>query len=285
MRGFPLTAEIAILVLLAAFLHAGWNALVKTAADRLLIISAVAFAQCLTGLLVIPFVPAPDPASWPAIACSTLFHYLYYTFLYHAYRFGDLSQVYPLARGLSPLLVAMGAAIFGREFLSLPAIIGVIITSTGIASIAFFQKSSLKENPAALFFAIGTGVIIAGYTVADGIGVRSSGSPFGYIAWLFFLELPVVLFVYHRRRGKMVKLLRRDWKQFVGTGVSSVIAYGIVIFAVNYAPMAAVSALRESSVIMAALIGTVFLGEQPWTQRVAAAVVVAGGVAMITGGG
>ena len=275
--------EIAILVLLAAFLHAGWNALVKTASDRLLIISAVAFFQCLTGILVIPFVPAPDSASWPAIVASTVFHYLYYTFLYHAYRFGDLSQVYPLARGIAPVLVAIGAALFGREVLSPTAIMGVVITSIGIASIAFFQKSPLRQNPAALFFAIGTGAIIAGYTVSDGIGVRLSDSPFGYIAWLFFLEFPVVLFVFLRRRGEMAALLQREWKHFAGTGISSVIAYGIVIYAVNFAPMAAVSALRESSVIMAALFGTVFLGERPWPQRVAAAVVVAGGVAMITG--
>ena len=273
----------AILVLLAAFLHAGWNALIKAAPDRLLIISAVAFAQFLAGTLMMPFVATPDPASWLAIVCSTLFHYFYYTFLNQAYRFGDLSQVYPLARGLAPILVAIGAALLWHEILSLPAIIGVVITSCGIASIAFFQKSSLIQNPSALFFAIGTGVIIAGYTVADGIGVRLSNSPFGYIAWLFFLEFPVVLFVIYRRRGQLVTLLRREWKHFTGTGISSVVAYGIVIFAVNFAPMAAVSALRESSVIMAALIGTIFLGERPWPQRVGAAVVVAVGVVMITG--
>jgi drug/metabolite transporter (DMT)-like permease len=279
-----LAAEIALLVLLAAFLHAGWNALVKASSDRLLIISAVAFAQFMAGTLIIPFVAAPHPASWPAIAWSTLFHYFYYACLYQAYRFGDLSQVYPLARGLAPLLVAIGAALFAREILSLPAIIGVGITSFGIASIAIFQKSSLRNNPSALFFAIGTGAIIAGYSVADGIGVRLSNSPFGYIAWLFFLEFPVVLFVLYRRRSRLLGQLQREWKLFAGTGTSSVCAYGIVIVAVNFAPMAAVSALRESSVIMAALFGTIFLGERPWQQRVAAAVFVAGGVAMITGG-
>jgi len=278
-----MSAEIALLVLLAAFLHAGWNALVKTASDRLLIISAVAFGQCLAGMLVMPFVPAPDPASWPAIAVATACHYFYYFFLYQAYRFGDLSLVYPLARGLAPVLVAMGAATFGHEILSLPAIAGVVITSIGIASIAFFQQSSFKNNASAIFFAAGTGAIIAGYTVADGIGVRLSNSPFGYIAWLFFLEFPVILFVIYRRRRRIIRLIGREWKQFAGTGISSVFAYGIVIFAVNFAPMAAVSALRESSVIMAALIGTLFLGERPWQQRVIAAVVVACGVAMITG--
>jgi len=277
------TIEIAILVLSGAFLHAGWNALVKTASDRLLVISAVAFAQTLTGALMIPFVSAPYMASWPAIGLSTLFHYLYYTFLFQAYRFGDLSQVYPLARGLAPVLVATGAAIFGNEILSLSAYIGVAVASVGITSIAFLQESPLKNNPATLFFTIGTGTIIAGYTVTDGIGVRLSGSPFGYIAWLFFLEFPVVLFALYRRRGRMISLLQREWKHFAGTGISSVFAYGIVIYAVKFAPMAAVSALRESSVIIATLIGAFFLGERPWQQRVGAAVIVAVGVSLITG--
>jgi len=277
------TIEIAILVLSAAFLHAGWNALVKTASDRLLVISAVAFAQSLTGALVIPIVSTPDMASWPAIGLSTLFHYIYYAFLFQMYRFGDLSQVYPLARGLAPVLVAIGAAIFGNEILSLPSYIGVSVASAGIASIAFLQESPLKNNPAALFIAIGTGTIIAGYTVTDGIGVRLSGSPFGYIAWLFFLEFPVVLFAFYRRRGRIISLLRREWKHFTGTGISSMFAYGIVIYAVKFAPMAAVSALRESSVIIAALIGTFLLGERPWQQRVGAAVIVAVGVSLITG--
>lgn len=284
-KGHFLTAEIALLVLLAAFLHAGWNALVKSASDRLFIISAVACTQSLTGLLVIPFVPAPDPASWPAIAWSTIFHYLYYTFLHQAYRFGDLSQVYPLARGLAPVLVAVGAIFFGREILGIPVTIGVVITSIGIASIAIHRQSSLRQNPAALCYAMGTGAIIAGYTVSDGIGVRLSGSPFGYIAWLFFLEMPVVLFVWYRRRKTMVDLIQKEWKLFAGTGFCSVVAYSIVIFAVNFSPMAAVSALRESSVIIAALIGTLVLGERPILHRLIAAIIVAGGVVIIIGGG
>ncbi|MDF1591609.1 MAG: EamA family transporter [Desulfobacterales bacterium] len=275
--------HIAMLVLLAAFLHAGWNAIVKTASDRLLVISSVALGQCLAGVLALPFVPVPDPASWAAIGVSALFHYAYYVFLINAYRFGDLSQVYPLARGVAPVLVAVGAAIFGGEMLALPAVAGVVMASTGIASIAFFQKSSLKGNWAALFFAGGTGVIIAGYTVADGIGVRLSGNPFGYIAWLFLFEFPVLVFVFYRRRGRLLSLLKREWLPYVGTGISSVLAYSLVIFAVAFAPMAAVSALRESSVIIAAMIGTLILGERPWRLRVAAAVMVAGGVTLIAG--
>ena len=275
--------EFILLALLAAFLHAGWNALVKSSSDRLLVLSAVALMQSATGALMILFVPPPAPSSWPMIILSTLFHYLYYTFLYQAYRFGDLSQIYPLARGLAPVLVAVGAAIFANEILPVLSILGVIIASIGIASIAFLHESSLKNNLPALLFATGTGIIIAGYTVADGIGVRLSGSPFGYIAWLFFLEFPIVMFVFFRRRKRLMASWKLEWKHFVGTGLSSVFAYGIVIYAVAYAPMAAISALRETSVIMAALIGTLVLGERPWEQRVAAAVFVASGVALIAG--
>ena len=275
--------EFILLASLAAFLHAGWNALVKTASDRLLVLSAVSLMQSATGAILILFVPPPEPSSWPLIGLSTLFHYFYFVFLYHAYRFGDLSQIYPLARGLAPVLVAVGAAIFANEILSLLSLLGVIIASLGIASIAFLYESSLRKNAPALLFAAGTGMIIAGYTVADGIGVRLSGSTFGYIAWLFFLEFPVVLFVLYRRWGRLMVSWRLEWKQFVGTGISSVAAYGIVIYAVAYAPIAAISALRETSVIMAALMGTLVLGERPWEQRVAAAVLVAGGVSLITG--
>jgi drug/metabolite transporter (DMT)-like permease len=276
---------IILLVLAAAFLHAAWNALVKTSSDRLLVLSSVALAQSAAGTLAIFFFPAPDLASWPSIAISTLFHYMYYTFLYQAYRFGDLSQVYPIARGLAPVLVAIGGVIFGGEMLSTQPLLGVLITSLGISSLALFQNQAIKQNPQGLFWVLGTGAIIAGYTVADGVGVRASGSPFGYIAWLFFFEFPIVIFAFYRRRGRLVASWAATWKHSLGTGLSSLFAYAFVIYAVMFAPMAAVSALRETSVIMAALIGTFILGERPWQHRVIAATIVAGGVALITTAG
>ncbi len=277
--------NIILLVLAAAFLHAAWNALVKTSSDRLLVISSVALAQSSAGALGLFLFPAPAPSSWLAIGVSTLFHYLYYTFLYQAYRFGDLSQVYPIARGLAPVLVAIGGMVFGSEMLTVKSLLGVFITSLGIASLALFRNHEIKNNPQGLFWALGTGAIIAGYTVADGLGVRASGSAFGYIAWLFFLEFPVVVFALHRRRGRLVGAWTANWKNSLGTGLSSLFAYAFVIYAVMFAPMAAVSALRETSVIMAALIGTLILNERPWQQRVVAATVVAGGVALITTAG
>lgn len=279
-----MTPEITIMVLVAALLHAMWNALVKKASDRLLVLSSVALGQFIVGVVLIPFVRPPNPNSWPAIGVSCLFHYLYYVFLFQAYRFGDLSQAYPTARGVAPILVAIGAAVFGGEYLSTPSLCGVILASMGIASIAWVQEACVKRNRSAVFFAVGTGAIIAGYSVSDGIGVRLSGSPFGFIAWLFLFECPVVIFALVRRRGQLVFAWRSHWQGVIGTAISSVLAYGIVIYAANFAPIAAVSALRESSVIMAALIGTLVFGERPWQIRIAAAVLVAGGVAIITMG-
>lgn len=183
------------------------------------------------------------------------------------------------------MLVALGVAIFADERLSSLSLCGVILTSLGIASIAFLHDSSLKEDPKTLLFAAGTGIIIASYTVADDVGVRLSNSPFSFIAWLFFFEFPVVLFVFYRRRKRLLVFCRSEFKQFVGAGLGSVLAYGLVIYAVAFAPMAAISALRETSVTMATLIGTFVLGERPWQQRVTAAVIVACGVTLITGSG
>jgi len=270
------------LVLIAALLHASWNALVKTASDRLVVISAVALGQFLAGPVAAPFVPAPDPASWPAIAAATLFHYAYYACLVNAYRFGDLSRVYPLARGAAPLLVALGGFFFAGESLSFTAAVGLVLSSAGITTMAFVRRSPSAEDRSAVYLALATGAVIAGYSVADGIGVRASGSPFGYIAWLFICEFPVIMVVIYRRKRRLKNQVLREWPALAGTGVCSIVAYGLVIYAVAFAPMAAVSAIRESSVVIAALIGTVILGERPWPARVGAAILVAGGAVLIT---
>ncbi len=280
-----MSADIALLVLAAAFLHAAWNAFVKGSSDRLLVLASVAMGQSLTGALLVAFVAPPAPASWPAIGFSTLCHYFYYACLLQAYRFGDLSLVYPVARGLSPLLVAVGAAVFWGEFLPPMAMAGVAVTSAGIVCIALSRGPSPAVGAPALFFASATGVIISGYTVSDGVGVRLSGSPLGYIAWLYLFEIPVVVFAFLRRRGRLASSLKSNWRPALGTALSSSLAYALVIYAAKFAPMAAVSALRESSVIMAAMIGALVFKERPWRVRIAAAVLVAGGVAMITTAG
>jgi len=206
-----LGVEIALIVLLAAFLHAGWNALAKSAPDGLLVLGSVALMEAIAGAFLIPYVPPPSPQSWPLIGISTIFHYAYFLLLFNAYRFGELSQVYHIARGVAPVLVALGAALFWGEMLSPLSMTGVLLSSLGISSLAFLQISLWRRDLPNVIFAAATGVVIAVYTVADGIGVRLSGSTFGFMAWLLFLEFPVAIFVIHRRRGRLLDLVKLQW--------------------------------------------------------------------------
>jgi len=269
-----------IIVLAAAVLHASWNALVKASKDRSLILAAVAGMHAASGALLIIIGQPPDPSSWIAIILSALIHYGYYVLLFQAYRFGDLSQVYPISRGLAPALVAFGTFAIIGETLTILGWIGLGAVSAGIGLLAL-QRGAAHADRRAVGVAVLLGACIGAYSVVDGLGVRASQSPIGYMGWLFLLEAPVVLAVLGRR---VVRRHVIDWPVFalgmVG-GAFSVTAYGVVLYAQTIAPIAAVSAVRESSVIIAALIGVVFFGERPWLGRVLAALVVAAGVAML----
>jgi drug/metabolite transporter (DMT)-like permease len=277
-----MVSSILLLPLIAAALHATWNALVKTAADRLASLALIALATTLIGLAMLPFVAVPQPAAWPYIVLSMLWKYAYYAFIYFAYRVGDLSLVYPLARGAAPLLVAGGAALIADEMLSPPALVGVLIACLGISGLTLGNLRQLRGQPLPFVLAIGTSLVIAAYTVCDGIGVRLSHSAFGFIAVLSVLEFPVVLVAIGLRRRQLAATFQSSWRQGMAAGVCSAVAYGLVVYAAAFAPLSIVSALRESSVIMAALIGTLVLGERPWQDRVAASALVAGGVGLMT---
>lgn len=270
-----------VMVLAAAVLHAGWNAIVKGAGDRALAMAAVAGAHVVVGGVALAFVPAPAAASWPFIAASAVIHYAYYAFLFLSYRFGDLSHVYPIARGIAPMLVAMGALVFAGEMLEPRAWAGVIAVSVGIGLLALRRNGAMTAERSAVMAALATGVMIATYSVVDGIGIRLSQAPSGYIAWIFALEFPITLGVLWRRGGAVSALPRRALAIAFAGGLLSVLAYGLVLYAKTIAPLAAVSAVRESSVIIAALIGVLLFGERPWGRRLAAAAVVASGVILL----
>jgi drug/metabolite transporter (DMT)-like permease len=273
---------ILLLPLIAAVLHATWNALVKTSGDRLVMLAAITLVTAIAGALALPFVHPPSVESWPLIVLSAFLKYSYLAFVFYAYRAGDLSIVYPLARGSAPLLVTAGAAFFAGEMLSWQAQIGVVVVCLGIFSLSIGHMRSLHGGILPLVLALGTGLNIAAYTLCDGIGARMSGSPFGFIAWAFILEFPVVLFVMFRRRWKWAETFQANWKQGLGVGLCSVVAYTLVIYAAVHAPLSLVSALRETSVIFAAVIGTVMMGERPWQERVLASAIVAFGVVLMT---
>lgn len=279
-----MSAAALAIVLLAAVLHAGWNAIVKGAGDRALTVGAVAAAHVIVGLAALPFVPVPAAEAWPYIVASTVIHIFYYGFLFLSYRFGDLSHVYPIARGVAPLLVALGALAFAGETLSPAGWSGVGAVSAGIAILALRRNGIATADRSAVLAALATGTMIAGYSVVDGIGIRLAGAPSGYIAWLFAFELPVAagVLVLRGRRGA---LPRRALAIGLAGGLLSTAAYALALYAKTIAPLAAVSAVRESSVIIAALIGIVLFRERPVGRRLVAAAVVAAGVILLATAG
>jgi len=270
------------LVLSAAVLHATWNAIVKGTRARALVLAAVAATNGTVGLGLLLWAETPAPASWPYIIASSLTHYGYYYFLALAYKWGDLSRVYPISRGIAPVLVSLGALLFAGEQLSTFGWSGVLLISAGISILAFFSRGASIPDPRSTFAAVATGLIIASYSVIDGIGVRLSGSPFGYMGWLFVTEFLVTLFLFVRLRPRFTAEVRATLRVGYLGGFCAVAAYGLVIYANTLAPLGMVSALRESSVIFAALFGVVIFRERPWISRIAAAATVGAGVLVLT---
>ncbi len=270
------------LVLLAALLHASWNALVRASGDRLIVLCCVNFTGVVIGAALVGFLPLPAPAAWPYLLLSALLHTGYYFYLLKAYDRGELIQVYPLARGTAPLLISVGGALFAGEMMGMLAGAGVLVASVGIISLSFERGAPWRQRGSAVLPALATSVWIASYSIADGLGGRASGNVFSYICWLSFIDgWPIALFTLYRRRGLVFTYLAGHWRFCVTGGMCSMTAYGLVIYAMSLGAMGLVSALRETSVIMAALIGVVFLRERVTAVRIAAAIMVAVGVVMM----
>ena len=266
-------------VLLAALLHASWNAMLHGNRDRFLSMTWMSIAIAALATLVILFTPQPAIAAWPYIVASGLVHIVYNVSLVRSYRRNDLAQAYPIARGSSPLLVTLGAAFFAHEAIGPLHALGIAMISGGIIAIALWGQ---HVSRAGLLAALTTGATIAVYTVIDGIGVRlSGGQALAYTAWMFlFYWLMPVLFVATRGLAALWSPVRATpmavGSSLVG-GLVSIAAYGIVIWAMQSGAMGAVSALRETSVVFAVLIGRVFLRETVNAKRWLACMIVAAG--------
>ena len=272
-----MSTTVLLIVLLAALLHALWNALVKTSADRAVTLGLVATGHCVPALALMSFVPIPAAEAFPFIIASTVIHWAYYYFLNVSYRFGDLSLIYPIARGTAPVMVALGAMIWADESLPFWAWLGILTVSAGIMILAAIRNADKRGIGAAL----ATSAIIAAYSVVDGIGIRVSGTPIGYVVWLFAAELFVAVFVIGTRFERARSISQRSLILGLTGGVISGLAYGLALFAKTLAPIGIVSAVRETSVIFAALIGVYWLGEGPAQRRLVAASVVALGVIIL----
>jgi len=269
------------LVLLAALLHATWNALVKASGDRLAVLGLIAGGHLVLGTIIALQSGLPAVESWPFIAASTIIHFAYYFLLFHAYRLGDFSHVYPIARGISPVLVALGAQAFVGETLPPLAWVGVLAASGGIFMLSgnVFRSNTA---PLAIWAALATGVVIASYSLMDGMGVRLAGDRFGYVGWLFMFEGFAAVFILVRITRAGHKPSRRTIGIGLLGGMLSGAAYGLVIYAATLGKLGPISTLRETSVVIAALIGIVLMGERPWRLRLFASCVVASGVILMS---
>jgi drug/metabolite transporter (DMT)-like permease len=274
-----MTFSIIVLVLIAALLHASWNALLKGGGDGFWSMTVMGIATSLACAAALPFLPVPLRESWPYIAASALLHVGYNAFLIRAYRSGEFGSAYPIARGSSPLLVTLGAALLAGEYPASAGVVGILLVSGGIISLAF-RGRRLPE--AGIFYALGTGVFIAAYSVTDGIGARVSGNAAAYTVWMCLMwgatALPTYLLL--RREGRLWRGARKTGLAALG-GIISVVAYGIVIFAMAHAPMGAVSALRETSVLFAVLLGRIAFGETLTLRRLVSALVIVAGVILL----
>ncbi|MEX1035717.1 MAG: DMT family transporter [Sneathiella sp.] len=251
------------IVLLAALLHASWNAFVKKNDDRVLFMAVMMAGSGVAAFMVVPFLALPAPESWPYIATSVVLHIGYPLFLLMAYKFGDLSHVYPLARGSAPLIVALVSVTVIGEALSSQSVFAVMVMGFGIMSLSLTRGAQNLWNPRAVFFALGTGLFIAAYTLTDGIGARLAGSAHSYAAWMMALEgFPILIYVLMTRGRRALPQIGRVWKTAVLMGLMSLAAYWSVIWAMTVAPIALVAAVRETSIIFALLFGVFFLKER-----------------------
>lgn len=284
---------VVVLLLAAGLMHATWNALLKAdRSDRLATFGMIMTTGTAMGLVAVPFLPSIAFGAWKYLAISVIVHVAYYTFLLKAYSYGDLSHTYPIARGLGPLLVAMVSGQFIGEHLRVQDIVGVVLLSLGLVALAIPLKSVIPKAGArhgmATLFAVLTGFTIAGYIIADGLGVRAAGPDashrLAYIAWLCVLEGPwLLVFAIMVRPQTVWSHLRRNWWRGVVGGLIANTGYGIAIYALALGPMAHVAALRETSVLFGALMGTLLLGEPFGVRRVIAAAVIVSGLVLMNG--
>ena len=274
-----LSLAVTFAVIAAAVTHAAWNAIAHGIKDQTLAFGLIGVGGIAVGIPLVIVAAMPHGDCWPYLLGSVAIHVFYNLLLMQCYRLGEFSQVYPLARGTSPLVVTILAAIFIHEHLALPQIAGVLVVSGGLATLVLAGR---RPGRAAFAAAVGTGLTIAAYTVVDGVGVRLSGSPVGYIGWLMVLEsLCVPMFAVFRRRGVLLKQPRRILLAGLAAGALSVLAYGLVLWAQTRGALAPIAALRETSVIFGAIIGTLVFREPFGRTRIAATVLVATGIVLL----
>ncbi|POX41559.1 EamA family transporter [Streptomyces sp. Ru73] len=279
-----MTPLVVAAVLTAAVTHAAWNAIAHGIKDQLLAFTLVGSGGAVCGAVLAGVSPLPAAGAWPLLLASALLHVVYQALLMRSFRLGDFGQMYPIARGTAPLVVTVLAAVFVGELPDAWALAGVALASAGLLGVALWgiRGSGTRPHWPAIIAAVATGLAIASYTTVDGVGVRASGTPLGYIGWLMLLEgLAIPAYALATRRRALFTELRPFAARGLLGGVLSVFAYGLVLWAQTRAPLAPIAALRESSIIVGAAIGTIFLKERFGAPRIAAAGLMVVGIGLM----
>jgi len=263
-------------------MHAGWNAIVKVGLDRFSSILLLSMVQGVLALCLLPFFAAPLAAAWPWLAASALLHIGYKLFLIRAYQHGDLSQVYPLARGTAPLIVALVGALFLGEVMTAGKTAAVAAIAIGVIVMSRAGGGLDRLPTKALLYALGTACFTASYTLVDGVGARLAETASGFTLWMFAFDATGMTCVALATRGRRVfSTLLPAWRGGLAAGGLSLGSYWIAIWAFTLAPLAMVAALRETSVLFAMLIGVFLLGERANPWRWASAGLILSGVALM----
>lgn len=266
------------LVLLSAILHAAWNAQLKGSSSRTQFMANMSTSMGALALICLPFVSLPLPSAWLCIAVSSILHFAYNLLLLQNYRISDFSSAYPIARGISPVLVTFGAFLLMQQRPNVFAVCGVAMISAGIV---FLSTGKPRAGMRATISAIATGVLIAAYTVTDGMGIQRSRNTLSYTAWVFasYLLMPAVLLLV-RIPVKMVT--RQKLPSAAGAGAFSLAAYTLVLWATHFVDVGVVSALRETSVLWAVVLARLLLGETfTWRKVVSASIICLGIAALV----
>ncbi len=269
-------------VLLAALLHASWNSVIKGGNDRLSSVLMLTLAQATIAVLVLPFVEQPGLAALGWLIASAALHTGYKIFLIQAYEHADLSQAYPLARGSAPMIVTVFSVLALGESIGGLALVSILVISLGIFLMAFGGRGQRRLRTKAWFYALATAGFIASYTLVDGIGARTAGTPSGYILWLAVGDVfGITLYALITRGAHAFPALTATWRTGIATGAMSLGSYWIAVWAFTQAPIALVASLRETSILFAVLIAALVLREPVSGWRWLSACMIAAGVALM----
>ncbi|MEU1053228.1 EamA family transporter [Streptomyces sp. NPDC005876] len=280
----PVSASVGVpaAVLTAAVLHAVWNAMAHRIPDKLVGLALINCAYTGCAALLVCFTPLPPAGAWPFLAASAALEVASHLFLLRAYQLGDFGQMYPLARGVAPLLVAAVSVTLLDGTLTPVQGTGVLLVSGGLGALALASGGIGRARLPAVGAALGTGLIIAAYTLVDSVGVRQGGDVLSYVGWLFLCQGPVLpLIALARRRGTLLAQMRPVLGTGLAGGALSMAAYGLVIWAQAHGDVATVAALRETGILVAAVIATVFFREPFGRLRLMAGAVTLTGIVLM----